>query len=107
MPYIGITRAMSLPHARFRNLSLWSPESAVVVPLQWRPDPALGGPELRDTFIMALTQRAVLPLRRLGVRLPEGDWLGDLAPGLGTVVYDPDGQVRDNHPPGATARGRA
>ena len=42
---------------------------------------------------MALTQQAVVPLRRLGVRLPEGEWLGDIAPGLGTIVIDPDGKL--------------
>ena len=61
--------------------------------LQRRPDPAARGPELRETFIMALTQRAVLPLQRLGVRLPAGDWLGELAPSLGTVLHDPAGKA--------------
>ena len=61
---------------------------------QRRPDPALGGSELQDTFIMGLTPRSAVPLRRLGVRLPEGDWLGGLAPGLGTVLHSVQGDVR-------------
>ena len=64
--------------------------------MQRRPDPALGGPELQDTFIMGLTPRSAVPLRRLGVRLPEGDWLGDLAPALGAVIHDVKGKVRDH-----------
>ena len=47
---------------------------------------------------MALTQRAAVPLRRLGVRLPEGDWVAGLAPGLGTVLHTPEGQVRGYTP---------
>ena len=43
---------------------------------------------------MGLTQRSVAPLRHLGVRLPEGDWLGGLAPGLGTVLHSVQGDVR-------------
>ena len=45
---------------------------------------------------MGLTQRSVAPLRHLGVRLPEGDWLGELAPSLGAVLHDVKGKVRDH-----------
>ena len=43
---------------------------------------------------MALTRRSVVPLQLLDVHLPVSDWLGELAPSLGTVLHKPDGDVR-------------
>ena len=51
--------------------------------LQRRPDPALDGPEMRQTFIMGLALRSVVPLEMLDVRLPEEDWIGELSPNHG------------------------
>ncbi len=50
---------------------------------QRRPDPALDGPEMRQTFIMGLALRSVVPLEMLDVRLPEEDWIGELSPNHG------------------------
>ena len=52
---------------------------------QRRPDPALNGPEMRQTFIMGLALRSVGPLQMLGVRLPEDDWIGELSPNHGAI----------------------
>ena len=52
---------------------------------QRRPDPALMGPEMRQTFIMGLGMRSVEPLDFLGVRLPDGDWMGEMAPSHGVA----------------------
>ncbi len=57
--------------------------------LQRRPDPALDGPEMRQTFIMGLALRSVVPLEMLGVRLPEEDWIGELSPNHGASKTPP------------------